>query len=83
MIRKLSYFYLFDDTADWDTGLAVAWVFSTVLWLHCSLIYLCIFLYDIFETDDNEDNEMGKNAKRLSDGFVHYSPKNSSSDSSA
>ena len=43
---KLSYFYLFDDTADWDTALAITWVFSAALWLHCSLIYLSIFCYD-------------------------------------
>jgi hypothetical protein len=49
----LSYFYLFDDTADWDVALAIVWVHSSVLWLHCSLIYVGIFVYDTL--DDRKD----------------------------
>ena len=51
---KLSYFYLFDDTADWDTGLAITWVFSAVLWLNTGLIYLGVFLYEYDATDDEK-----------------------------
>lgn len=78
--RKLSYFYLFDDTADWDTGLAIAWVFSTVLWLHCSLIYLGVFMYDIVENDDDDkDGEIKSDSKRLNDEECVNSGSNNSS----
>ncbi|KAL7474578.1 hypothetical protein ACHAW6_000549, partial [Cyclotella cf. meneghiniana] len=42
----LSYFYLFDDTANWDTGLMIISVFSAVLWVHCSLVYMVVFVLD-------------------------------------
>jgi hypothetical protein len=39
----LSYFYLLDDTADWDVPIMVSAIFAAVMWLHCSLIYLVFF----------------------------------------
>ncbi|KAL7516695.1 hypothetical protein ACHAWX_001682 [Stephanocyclus meneghinianus] len=45
----LSYFYLFDDTANWDTGLMIIWVFSAVLWVHCSLVYMVVFVLDTIQ----------------------------------
>ena len=55
---KLSYFYLFDDTSDWDTGLAITWVFSAVLWLNTGLIYLGVFFYENDGTYD--ENKLGQ-----------------------
>ncbi|KAL7528550.1 hypothetical protein ACHAWF_002604 [Thalassiosira exigua] len=42
----LSYFYVFDDTHEWDTSLMITTVFAAVLWLNCALIYLGSLLYD-------------------------------------
>jgi hypothetical protein len=46
---KLSYFYLLDNTADWDTVIAATWVLGAVLWQSCSLIYLAVFVYETIE----------------------------------
>jgi len=42
----LSYFYLFYDTVDWSTSVAIAGIFASVSWLYCSLVYLGLFFYD-------------------------------------
>ena len=47
----LSFFYLFDNTADWDTSLMIVGIFAAVLWLHCSLIYLGGFTYSFFKKE--------------------------------
>merc|ERR1711957_848970 len=36
----LSYFFIFDHTADWDISLMIVYTTAMVLWLHCSLIYM-------------------------------------------
>lgn len=67
LANRLSYFYLFDETADWNTALAVTWVWSATLWLHCALIYLGVFIYDATV-----------NEKQLHDTYDHSSASDSS-----
>eukprot|EP00585_Thalassiosira_rotula_P010783 CAMPEP_0196136300 /NCGR_PEP_ID=MMETSP0910-20130528/4651_1 /TAXON_ID=49265 /ORGANISM="Thalassiosira rotula, Strain GSO102" /LENGTH=1111 /DNA_ID=CAMNT_0041396565 /DNA_START=109 /DNA_END=3444 /DNA_ORIENTATION=+ len=50
----LSYFYLLDDTSDWDVSLVVLAIIAAVGWLICSIIYLGIFAY-VTKVSFNED----------------------------
>ena len=42
----LSYIWLFDAAAGWNTILTSVNVFAQVLWLNCSLIYMYAFVYN-------------------------------------
>ena len=52
--NQLSYFFLFDDTADWDLSLAITSIAAAVLWLLCSLIYIVAFFYEYHEAKNEE-----------------------------
>ena len=44
-MKKLSYLFIFDDTSKENVMIMVGSIVSSVLWLHCSLIYVGAFFY--------------------------------------
>ena len=57
---QLSYFDVFDNTADWDVSLMIVSIVGAVLWLHCSLIYMGEFFYEYHGTKENAATVEGR-----------------------
>lgn len=56
IFAQLSYIWIFDDTADWNTGLAITSIVASCMWLVCALIYLWAFFYE-YKRRNEEDYE--------------------------
>ena len=49
---KLSYFYLFDQSSEWDMTLIFIGIVAAVMWLICSIIYVAAFFYEYHQTKE-------------------------------
>ena len=68
-LPQLSYFFIFDHTVGWDVSLMIVYVAAMTLWLHCSLIYMAAFFYELSVIkkmeQDNADFALGGDRKDI------------------
>lgn len=57
IFHQLSYFFIFDHTVDWDVSLMIVYVAAMTLWLHCSLIYMAAFFYELSVVNKMEQED--------------------------